>query len=270
MSANVRIEIEDITPSKAKYWLDNANTHNRSAAKKVVKAYADDMKAGRWEFTSQGISFYENGVLADGQHRLMAIVESGITVKMIVTYGLPTSAINGIDQHRVRAVHDVLTLNGGFGRIDATDVATLRLCYSNMKSNAALAEKMLEDNYVELKKVKEMFGSKSSTLGGALIRAAVLLALKDGQPEDELKEFVEVLLSGVTERLEHRTIIILRDAVMRGDFKKGGDSQRRRNLKVIQRMISRFLSGEVAKRMPNTPDNYTYPLLKIKEADNDY
>lgn len=266
---DVRIDIVDVTPEQASHWLEHCNTRNRKASKPIVKAYAEDMANNRWEFTSQGISFYKDGTLADGQHRLMAIVESGKTVKMIITYGLSQSAINGIDQHKIRSVHDVLTLKQEYGRVEGIDVATLRLCYYKQKVNTSLAERMLEENIVELKKVREMFGSQSTKVGSALFRAAILLALKDGQSEEVLKDFVQVLMSGVTEKPQHRTVILLRDATLRGDFKGGGDAVRRQHLKLIQRVIQRFIRGEVAKRMPIVPDYYTFPLLSINDLNEE-
>lgn len=50
-------------------WL-KSNTKNRKAAQPTINAYAEDMAAGRWELTNQGIAFYESGELADGQHAL--------------------------------------------------------------------------------------------------------------------------------------------------------------------------------------------------------
>ncbi len=44
------------------------------------------MREGHWDTTHQGIAIASDGTLVDGQHRLLAIVESGVTVRMNVTF----------------------------------------------------------------------------------------------------------------------------------------------------------------------------------------
>ena len=51
-----------------------------------------DMKAGKFILMPHGIVFLEDGTLADGQHRLLAIVECGIPQEMMVTFGAPKIA----------------------------------------------------------------------------------------------------------------------------------------------------------------------------------
>jgi len=64
----------NVTPEMAQSWLDAANTGNRTMTRRVVSKYADDMIAGRWIDTHQNaIAFYDDGSLADGQHRLGAV-----------------------------------------------------------------------------------------------------------------------------------------------------------------------------------------------------
>ena len=60
-----------VTPEMAREWLTH-NTHNRPVSRQYVEKYARDMRAGRWHYTNQGIGFDVNGVMTDGQHRLLA------------------------------------------------------------------------------------------------------------------------------------------------------------------------------------------------------
>lgn len=80
-----RTVTQTITPLMAKSMLSN-NKSNRAVSKQDVLRYSRDMKAGKWMLTHQGILVGKDGALIDGQHRLMAIVKSGVTVKMPVTY----------------------------------------------------------------------------------------------------------------------------------------------------------------------------------------
>ena len=68
------------------------------------------MLSGDWSLTHQGIAFYDDGSLADGQHRLNAIVSSGVTVKMQVAYGVPRTSGADIDVHRARDASDAVKI----------------------------------------------------------------------------------------------------------------------------------------------------------------
>lgn len=75
-----------VTPKEASYWLTECNPRNRPISTAVVKRYAEDMRAGRWQYTHQGPAFDTEGNLIDGQHRLRAVVASGMSVPMHITW----------------------------------------------------------------------------------------------------------------------------------------------------------------------------------------
>jgi hypothetical protein len=77
-----------ITPDLAREWLDKHNTHNRSLRKPRVEAYAHEMRHGNWKITNEGIVFRSDGRLADGQHRLHAVVLADIPVEMMVFWNV--------------------------------------------------------------------------------------------------------------------------------------------------------------------------------------
>jgi hypothetical protein len=88
------------------------NTNNRNARAYYVALLADDMRRGFWQETHEGIAFDENGVLLDGQHRLLAIVQSGATVPLMVTTGLSPNALVQINRGRIRTPVDIQNLSG--------------------------------------------------------------------------------------------------------------------------------------------------------------
>ena len=100
-----------VTPELAKEYLAK-NTHNRPVQLAHVRALAADMRAGRWHNTHQGIAFSADGVLLDGQHRLLAIIEAGTTVVMLITMGLDPEALFGIDINKARTVAQNVGLQG--------------------------------------------------------------------------------------------------------------------------------------------------------------
>lgn len=103
------IELIDVTPEIAARWL-LSNTHNRNLRRAVVLAYAADMAAGAWNWNGESIKFAEDGTLLDGQHRLAAIVEADLTVRMLVVRGLPPETQETLDTGTKRKFYDVLRL----------------------------------------------------------------------------------------------------------------------------------------------------------------
>ena len=81
----ITTEIVTLTPALAAEWL-NSNTCNRPLSTLRASRYARDMKAGDWRFNGETISFTADGRLVDGQHRLTAVVESGVTIQQVVVH----------------------------------------------------------------------------------------------------------------------------------------------------------------------------------------
>ncbi len=105
------ISVETITPEIAEKLLI-LNTNNRRVKEVTLERYARDMKNGRWTFTGEPISITENGVLGNGQTRLMACIKSNTPFKTLVVQKLVTKAVRNTDAGAQRNVADVLKLDG--------------------------------------------------------------------------------------------------------------------------------------------------------------
>lgn len=76
-----------VSPTKAAEYL-KLNTNNpRSLRQKSVDYYASELRAGRFGTMTDGIGIDWNNQLTNGQHRLNAIVQTGIGATMIVLTG---------------------------------------------------------------------------------------------------------------------------------------------------------------------------------------
>lgn len=127
----------DVTPKLAQRWLHN-NFRNRPVSDDVVTAYARDMATGQWVATHQGIAFNDRDELIDGQHRLLAVVKSRCTVRMMVTFGLPSkiagremTTMDCVDRGRMRSVADQLKIQHGLShgaQLAAVANALANLC----------------------------------------------------------------------------------------------------------------------------------------------
>ena len=123
----MRIEIQAITPAIAAEYLKK-NTRNRNLQQVVVDRYADDMARGNWQLTHQGIAFNADGVLLDGQHRLAAVIKAGVTVEMMVAFGVADKAQGDMDSQQVRKVSHSLTIAYGTSVSDR-DVAVAKMIF---------------------------------------------------------------------------------------------------------------------------------------------
>lgn len=95
-----------VTPQMASEWLAKNNEGNRRVRPSVVSLMAQQMAGGMWRTTHQGIAFYSDSTLADGQHRLHAIVESGVSCWMPVTTGGSRDSMHAIDRGAGRTHKD--------------------------------------------------------------------------------------------------------------------------------------------------------------------
>lgn len=111
-----------VTPELARKWL-SVNGLNRPLSKKLVDLYASVMKRGAWKFTGETIVFGDDGRLLDGQHRLSAIVESGVPARMAVIGGVhdPEDVFKTMGSGKPRSNPDILAISG---EVNASDLSS--------------------------------------------------------------------------------------------------------------------------------------------------
>lgn len=120
-----KIELRVVTPEWAAAILEKHNqrvvdgkSRQRPLSEKTVAQYSADMKAGNWGVTGQGISFDEESNLLDGQHRLAAVIKSGVSIQMIIIWDLDThvskqiKTIDVMDIGKKRQVAQQLKIDG--------------------------------------------------------------------------------------------------------------------------------------------------------------
>ena len=117
---------ELITPDLAVKYLESA-ADNRPISQGHVRVLAQEMREGRWRLTHQGIALNEAGQLVDGQHRLWAVVESDLTIVMMVSHGLTKDAMDSLDCGRKRSFTDYEVLSGN--KITKSHESTLRAMF---------------------------------------------------------------------------------------------------------------------------------------------
>lgn len=98
-----------VSPEVAHRWLE-ANKGNRPMRPSLVKHYAGSMVCGEWILSPQGVTFSTAGRLLDGQHRLAAVVKSGVSVWLYVTTGASDNTFTVLDQGAARTYADIAQL----------------------------------------------------------------------------------------------------------------------------------------------------------------
>lgn len=90
-----------LTPALAAYLRENhmPEHSNRRFRRAKAASLAAVMRSGHWDDnTHQGIAFAEDGTVNDGQHRINAVAESGVSVTLPMTFGQPRQTFAVIDQ----------------------------------------------------------------------------------------------------------------------------------------------------------------------------
>ena len=258
-----------ITPEQAKKWLEQNNNRNRKLSMSVVAAYARDMQAGQWLDTHQNIiAFYEDGNLADGQHRLSAVVASGIPVKMRVAFGLDNGATFGIDSHRKRTSLDQVMIDGGNNWISKEVVSIVNLASSatgsRSRSTAHLVE-MATAHRDRLKFAASRFSTKVALLTTAPVMTAICCAY-GFEDEQRINQFCRVLLSGFPGDEGDFAAIRLREKLLRdGRTYQSSHNGRMDCMLLSQRALKAFCERDNIKRL-YVPVEAIYPnFLTTKE-----
>lgn len=217
--------IETITPEIATEYLTHNRTRgeeheNRKKRMHRINTYADDMKNGRWQLTPQGIAFYENGDLADGQHRLEAIVKAGVPVTMWVIYDVPNETTL-FDRGMARSTVDVLEMGGRRGNAYSTNalsaVRYLFLLSGIQHPSEGVVMDFMIDNAenlgaaVNLARKGTRSGDGFTLTSKGCIIAAAFCALYCGITEEKLGRFFETVNSGFTNSNGEKSAIVLRN-----------------------------------------------------------
>lgn len=229
-----------VTPEMAAKWL--TNNHNRTLRKSTVDKYANQLAKNQWQTHHQGIAFDSSGVLRDGQHRLSAIVQCGISVWMLITEGVHSDSIMGMDQLAIRNKADVLRLMG----VDATNsaVAIIKFMISgptHVNNSRAISTEDIKECFAAWGDAVSVTHPlwKIRNIRCAPILACIARAWMHGN-QDRIERFVEILETGEIASAEERGALRIRNYHLeRGAG--GGNSERVGYYRKTQSAIRAFL-----------------------------
>lgn len=129
----MKASIVTMTQQLAKDYLSR-NLQNRKIKKSALNFYKNQMIKGEWKENGEPIIIDVNGVVKDGQHRLMAVAETGYAYRVPVISGVNENVMDTIDTGANRSASDVLELEGF--KYSALTAGIAKLCLSERLTEA--------------------------------------------------------------------------------------------------------------------------------------
>lgn len=176
----MRAKMMLITPSMAEELL-KLNVSNRRQRRWWAQALAAAMRRGEWKATHQGIAFSISGKLIDGQHRLMAILISGISQLMLVVHDVPDDAFSVLDIGVKRTISDTTGLS-------KKTAEACRLAAVIVNGGSVTPQQVTEvanGGFGEVhERLLEACNSSVALYTAAPMRVAACIQIMDGHPED--------------------------------------------------------------------------------------
>jgi hypothetical protein len=246
-----------ITPKLASEWL-KSNHSNRPLNRRYVDEVCRALENGTFQTTHQGIAFDTQGRLRDGQHRLTAIVETGIAVKMLVTTGMTEDQLLAIDDGRRRSLHNVIGMTGTQGSKFASGIVKEMMAggdFGKMNGNPRRPSrtefKEFFERHYESAAFSEILFHKPTSGFHLGYLAAVIARAYYSEDHDRLKYFAKVLIEGKYQAEEDEPIINLRNYILRERAKSRGTSRPVRNelYAKTERTLWDWLNGQNSSQL---------------------
>lgn len=234
----------------ARKWL-LYNPANRPLNEKRARQYAEDIKMGKWELNGEAIKFYSDGTLADGQHRLRAVIIANMPIKSVVITGL-SKDVKVQDRGKNRSTSDIMRLKGYSKDIAShKTVAIAKLHYLIQKNITNVSDGLVEEFIIKNKDVlselsKTYKGSKASkniNINSAPVRLACFYAVNSGEcTYSQLNAFLKVLRTGIPESLDQSAALVCRNDMLSGVIVMRGVSYRKKAVFKVEKAIQDFVN----------------------------
>jgi hypothetical protein len=219
-----------VTPELARIFL-GGNLANRPKNNRNFKRLCLQLRAGKWKVNGATITFSRHWRLLDGQHRLFAIEETGISAPCILGIGFDPGAFATLDQGAKRTNADNLSIAGYVNtRLLAAVIGVYQAAKNALVINSA-ARFLEPDECIKIaqgspylqasiQKAQEYYRQGArfvpvSLVGGLLTRAMEI-------DKRHAPKFFEFLLNDRCNGVRPEVIQKLRSRLMRDPAKFGG------------------------------------------------
>ena len=268
------MSLETVTPAKAQKWLDNQKV-NRKPSLDRVGAFVAMVERGEFHAEESTLSFYEDGRLADGQHRLLMVVQTGKTFKFRIQRGVGEEFFAHVDDVKPRGLYDCLYIEGEAHWIALA--ATIRNCYAyeiartmyhtnraslGYPSNAVYLN-WLEANPTVRESVRLAELWKTQLIGLVPPSMVAVTHYLFSRKEPELAgEFWEAVSKGVGVQSEHDPRSILRERLIKGVRQESYKMTSRYRSAIILKAWNAWINGDSIRHLKWRPAaGEKYPLI---------
>jgi len=276
MTNKMTTQVEKITPAIAEKMLASCS-HNRPIDTQLVNLYTQEMLADRWKTTSQGIAIDWNGCMHQGQHRLLAVVKSGVTIYMNVTRNEDPENFKVLDVLKTRTSGQVFQLAGianacRMAAIVKADTIMLQTGYNNHQSDktAGVTPLSLLEEYNRNSEFYQNIQTKAAnwyTKSGKLLPITTIAAMYIQMciaDEEKGNEFFDKLSTGLGLSGVQDPIYILRQKLV-----SNATSTKKYSAKFINAFVIKgwnlFISKKFCKQIVFS-DKEVFPELKLSKS----
>lgn len=197
--------IVTVTPEIAADMMRHLPDTQRKTSASFVRSYAEELKSGQWRAHAQPIQIATDGTVIDGQHRLLAIIESGVPMECVIAEGVDPAAFAFIDIGRRRVAAQFIE---GPNSHMVTLAAQLLIAYEKTGGTLTNAHHMVRrldiestlGYVVDHPEIVELAALSRAVYVGSRIHAgthlALLARLAVGRYENRISEWCNALIGG--------------------------------------------------------------------------
>ena len=179
----MKTQIQTVTPEIAAHFLQK-NTGNRDYRKSWVAHLSNIIKNGEWMTTHQGIALDKAGNLIDGQHRLLAIIDSGLPVQINVSYDVDPKTFGCIDIGVKRNLADITKYSKKTAEVCAFMARFLNPRFSRV-TTAAEAKEIYENGIGKVSDDLNDFCNKNIKFYSSVpFRLSAVILIMDGHDKE--------------------------------------------------------------------------------------
>jgi len=195
-------EVVTITPDIARHILDT-NKDNRPISHRLINGLVHDIQSRNWDLNGEAIVISKDGLLNDGQHRLMAIIEAGEPVQSVMVFGVSRDSRMTVDMGKARTTSNYLSMQSRAHATFAATVAGQWLGFTlGIYGKVSKTKEVTKRDVIKFYNARQIkidaaireYGARSKRLAGnALVTAYLIIWEVDAVHADG---FFHMLLSG--------------------------------------------------------------------------
>lgn len=249
-----------ITPEAAEAMLENNSEDNRSVRPLVVDKYARELQKGNWEKSNPGmITFWKDGTMVDGQHRLMAIVKSGISANM--TIAVVPVGVCFFDGQAKRSTANYIEMK--YGVKPTNQLISAITMYCSYKFGITRAKTVTpEEIYKTYAKSPELWDTadeitKTGSCAALARRGCAVFATHNammaGVSEDVVRAFFKVVNTGYQNSQRDNQAVAARNDMLVWKGMRNNRGTERERAGILEEYIRLFANGSVSTRRVKKP-----------------